>query len=131
MTEPGDWREPTDFERRLVLRLLDVLSDETSELRASKTHLETAMFRHVHDDDCIECQLPNVPHTGPKARATSEARDVDDGPIWATLFVTSEGIISELEIVKADDTPIVAMPEPTQFRVWRVDMGPGPRAGHE
>lgn len=109
------------FERSLLQRLIETLrSGDDGLYRRLLTQLDRCLVRPLgQGSSCLEFNLvPGlVPHF---AVAEGVANDADAVPISVVLFVTDGGLLFELEVLKADDSPIIQMPSPERFQTWLV-----------
>lgn len=117
-------RAPTAWERRLLEHLLEAsgeerLLDQLAEVRvaAECSHCPSI---ELADGDRILSE-PDASHgwrhvAGMHTLVSElEAQDADGIGIWALLFMSPEGYLSELEIQRWDGEPIVARPDPDSF----------------
>ncbi len=116
MTPP--YRLMSDYEASLLARLLDLDFDGRD---AIVQQVRNAKVREIDEFGSIEFK---VDENAQRAAVTQrvpvegEANDSDGVPIWVMLFVV-DGRIDELEICKADGTPIVRKPLPSDLEVLR------------
>jgi hypothetical protein len=108
-------RELTDTERGYLERLLTV--DFPGREQVTK-QLESVLARRIDEEGSVEL----VPQIGEPANVTKrvpvegESSDADGVPIYFLLHVV-ESQVRELEIYKADGSPIQRMPAPEQVEV--------------
>ncbi len=106
------------FERALLERLIETLrSDDELVSRQLVGQLDQCLVRSLDEHGCIEFNIAS--ESGSPPVCEGEAEDADGTLIHVLLFLTNDGSLYTLEIMRDDDTPIIKLPEPAEFRVWR------------
>lgn len=117
-TSEDQYREPTDFERRILQRLLD-LGDAEQDLRTQVASCRVRITDCADDYYGLEIEVPGERrHTSLVPLVEAAANDTDGVPIEAILFLVEERPF-EVEILKLDGSPILKMPAPEEFDVLR------------
>ena len=114
------WRELAGWERALIDRLLVSEFEGRDELQQQ---LQDCRVRIVDKYDDNYGSLEFDVQSGPLAKTESvvadgQAQDSDGIPIEVLLFVR-DGKLHELEIYKADGTPIIRRPDAANLIVYR------------
>lgn len=109
-------RQLTSKERALLGVLLSAPFEGRDDV---VRQLQTATVTEIDDSGSLEFHVSsparaNVRHRVP---VSAEAPDLDGVPVAALLHVV-DGKVKELEIYKADGSPIEQMPEPGDFDVF-------------
>ena len=109
------WRQATRYERALLDRLLEPEFPGANELRQQ---LSGARVRTIDSEGSLELAVSS----GPVARADSVVMngtylDLDGVPVEILVHVR-DGRLAELEIYKADGTPIRRRPEPLGLELF-------------
>src|SRR5438094_5363254 len=108
-------RPLTKLERGYVDRLLSAQFPGREEV---EEQLRSALARRIDDEGSVEIISASRLHAPVTKRipVEGEARDVDGVPIHFLLHVV-DSTVRELEIYKADGSPIRRMPAPEQVEV--------------
>ncbi len=109
-------RVPTHNERQLVLKLLSLLKNKIQ----YQEQLQAAHVSTWVKDGSLKFEIsPDISPAddGTRMLAEGEAQDADGVMIQVLLHV-QDGRLSVLEIFKGDNSPIVRMPTPSEFRVF-------------
>ncbi|MFP5245804.1 MAG: DUF6984 family protein [Thermoanaerobaculia bacterium] len=111
------YRPLSEYEASLLARLLEVDFEGRD---AMARQVQSVVVREIDDSGSIEFKVGDE---APRANVTQrvpiegEASDEDGVPIWVMLFVI-DGKIDELEICKADGTPIRRRPLARELEVF-------------
>jgi len=113
-----DYREPTRFEREILARLTD-LSGSGDDIREQIASCRVRTIAEYGDHrGTFEIEMPgSYSKRGLKVLADAVAHDIDGAPIEAILFASNERIC-EVEILRLDGSPILRMPQPTEFDLF-------------
>lgn len=108
-------RELTDLERGYLERLLTV--DFPGREQVAK-QLESVVARRIDEEGSVELvtQSSESANVTKRVPVEGESSDADGVPIYFLLHVV-ESQVRELEIYKADGSPIKQMPAPEQVDV--------------
>lgn len=113
-----EFRPITDSERSIFLKLLELDFPGRDELKAQ---LEGLLAKTIDEDGSLMLKVHSDSRTSQKCRVPVEARcpDADTpnegGPHIQLLLHVVEGKLFELEIYKADSSPILQRPHPSKF----------------
>jgi hypothetical protein len=111
-----EWREPTDFERRLLRRILN----REPLAAAMRRQAETIRVRQIDEYGSLALAVPGRESTEcamAKIEPEGLAYDEDGAPISALVFADTEGFLKELQIFKADGSPILRLPQAETFEI--------------
>lgn len=114
MTRDSGFRPPTEAETAWLHRLLTAEFTGRDEIAKQLHELQV---RVIDDDGSLELKpTKDAPVATVKQSIPVEAegRDEDGVPVYLLLFVEN-GYIKELEIYKADGSPIRRMPSASEF----------------
>jgi hypothetical protein len=102
------YRQMSEYEASLLARLLEVDFEGRD---AVAQQVQNAVVREIDEYGSIEFRVDDERRAAVTQRVPveGEANDVDGVPIWVMLFVVN-GKVDELEICKADGSPIVRKP---------------------
>lgn len=109
-------------ERKLLETLLDHYWFEgRDQLRTQLDSVTARMIMEYKDNyGSIELNVANdTPSTG-RYRVPVEGQYLDDDgvPVWLLLHINREGLMCELEIVRADGKPLISPPAPERLEVY-------------
>lgn len=106
--KPHSLRKPTDFEKALFSRFTEVTFPGSDVI---KRQLEQCQVGVIDEGGSLRIHTPVQEKAAVLYRVPVEAnaKDIDGAPIGFILHVV-DGIVHELEIVKADGSPIRSMP---------------------
>lgn len=124
MTPELDFRTLTDDERQLIETLLAHDFPGRDQLFLQ---LEFATARRIFNDGTLELQTPGHPVAAVTRRVPVEGTCLDDdGKTIHILLHVKDGFLHELEILKADSSPIISSPKASKVVPW-VEYGAVPR----
>ncbi len=108
-------RRPTDYERRIIRRLIAALVPDSIELQAQ---LEALVVRPIDEDGSLKFEGSPIPL---KARwrvpVEGDALDSDGVTIHFLLHVVG-GFATELEVYKDDGSRVLSQPNPETMTVY-------------
>jgi len=108
------WRAPTAQERGLLDALLGVEFPGRDELR---TQAATCRVRTLDDEGSLEIQAKGPPASVVgETPVDGEAEDMD-GVILNAFLHVHDGLMTELEVVKADGSNLRRLPPAEKWRV--------------
>lgn len=115
MVQTHTFRAPSETERGILSRLTEVEFPGRDEL---KEQLAGAVVRPIDDYGSLEIKAESGPaaEVAKRVPVEAEAADSDSIPVHFLLHVV-EGRAIELDVYKADGTPIRRPPEPSNLRV--------------
>lgn len=116
MKNEENFREPSEFERRVMQRLLTVPFPGKDEIA---TQLNGVQVRTIDDEGSLELHPPRAARVAVAEKlipVEAQASD-EDGVYVHFLLYAREGFVNELEIYKDDGTPIKQMPKPDALEV--------------
>lgn len=118
----ADFRPLQDEERRLLETLLDHHPFEGRDQLREQLESTTARLIPEYQDnyDSIELHVSNGPPSKGRYRVPVEGQYLDDDgiPVWLLLHIDREGLLCELEIVRADGKPLISTPTPGRLEVY-------------
>jgi hypothetical protein len=123
MTTPIElFRQPTDVERALILRLLEPAYPGRDEIRTMLQHVEV---RSIDEQGSLKLR-PEVPGrvSGVKTIPVEAEANDTDGVIIHVLLHMVHGRPDELEVYKDDSSPIRHMPPPAEFNLIVLPAAP-------
>ena len=116
------FRPLQDDERRLLETLLDHHQfDGRDQLREQLESTTARLIPEYQDNyDSIELHVSNGPPSKGRYRVPVEGQYLDDDgiPVWLLLHIDREGLLCELEIVRADGKPLISTPTPGRLEVY-------------
>jgi len=115
MANEEDFRQPTDWERRLLDRLFEASFSGREELLRQ---MKDAQVRTIDEYGSLGLKVTDRVPAPVKNRIPVEGEfdDIDGVPIGVLLFV-SHGVAYELQIYRLDGGPIIKLPDPSELRV--------------
>lgn len=114
-TPAGAYRPLTDWEKRVVLRLLEPAFPGRDALLAQ---VEDLVARPIDENGSLEFQRLAPPKNPPHSLIPTEgeALDVDSTAIHYLMF-SLDGNLDMLEVYKDDSSPVVRHPDPKEIKV--------------
>lgn len=114
-TETDSYRSPTDWERRLILRILEPVFPGRDALRGQLDHV----LVHSIDENgslALKCEVATVAQVEKRIPAEGEGTDRDGTTIHYLLHVV-RGRMNELEVYKDDSSLVLEHPHPDEISV--------------
>jgi len=110
------FRPMTDYERQLILRLLE---KDFPGRDALVEQVENSLVRSIDPDGSLEFQINSQVVADVKWSIPTEGRVPDsDGMVINMLLHVIDGKITELEIYKDDSSPVIKRPDPAALEIW-------------
>ena len=108
-----DWQPLKGHEKLILERLFECEFQGRNELRQQ---LEFVTARSIDENGSLALKVSSPILAKTKCRVPVEAEylDVDGVPIWILLHVV-DGLLNELEILRADSAKMQNFPRPDQF----------------
>lgn len=120
-TETGSYRSPTDWERRLILRILEPAFPGRDVLRRQLDHV---LVQSIDENGSLDlkCEVATVAPVKKRIPAEGEGTDRDGTAIHYLLHVVS-GRMKELEVYKDDSSSVLEHPSPDEVSVMVLGSG--------
>jgi hypothetical protein len=116
------FRPLQDGERRLLERLLDDHPFDGRDQLREQLESTTARLISEYQDNygSIELRVSDGPPSSGRYRAPVEGQCLDDDgiPVWILLHISREGLMCDLEIVRAVGKPLMSTPVPERLEVY-------------
>jgi hypothetical protein len=112
-----DYRKPTPAETNLFDRLLEGDFPGRNELRHQ---VDRVLVREIDENGSLELKTSSdlLAPTAFRIPTEGEAKDSDGISVHVLLHVV-DGKINELEIYKDDSSPLIKLPDPAEFTLFR------------
>jgi hypothetical protein len=112
----GEYRQPTRLERQLLERLVDFSKAGPDLKRQATTCRVKTIEEHGDNYGSFDIEVAGERnYRDMLIVADALASDIDGGLVEAILYV-SEGRLFELEILRPDGSPLLKMPDPSEFQ---------------
>ena len=117
-----NFRPLEERERRLLESLLDHHPfDGRDQLRRQLESTTARLIEEHHDNyGSIELRVADPTPASGRYRVPVEAQYLDDDgvPVWLLLHVNREGVMWQLEILRADGCPLISPPMSERLEVY-------------
>lgn len=113
--QPNEFRQPTEAERAILLRLL---STEFSGRPELLRQAEDLLVRTIDDDGCLALRTAVTTPAQLRLRVPVEASFIDrDGTEGHVLLHVVGGLLRELEFFKDDGSPVIERPTASALEI--------------